>query len=377
LAERAQALRGLHAQYSVRLLPRSADPIWHGRARPNSGKRRLTAATTRATCPFASVLPDIFYYHHSRASARPVLAPQSRDQPPWIGNLRPLSATAPGDVDHLAVMPALLVDTNPRPASSSDASSTSERSRRRSESASPNRPPVSPITPRASVAQLAPVERTEAPRPAPPPAATFRQQPAPVAISESENPDVIALRSAISLLQLQREKSKRDLRALAELKSVAVADPKGFAQSIQENRPQATQSRNDILGPTLAGLADSVPSDGANVNTGQSGVDMRKDSADVGTPTSASKFPAIPQPQNVVRCPPINWAKYHVVGESLNKLHEEQKKWPGQPEPPRTQSGARAPPHAVAAPYSPFTDGIGGKRCSAPQPPKSSKKSPA
>jgi hypothetical protein len=175
---------------------------------------------------------------------------------------------------------------------------------------------------------------------------------------------------------LQREKSKRDLRALAELKSVAVADPKGFAQSIQENRPQAAQSRNDILGPTLAGLADSVPSEGADVKMGQSGVEMRKDSADVGAPTSANKFPAIPQPQNVVRCPPINWEKYHIVGQPLDKLHEEQKKWPGQPEPPRTQLGARAPPHAVAAPYSPFTDGI-GKKSSAPQPPKSSKKSPA
>jgi hypothetical protein len=296
-----------------------------------------------------------------------------RDSRP-IANLRRFSGTAPLDVVHVAVMPALLVDTNPRPASSSDASSTSARSRQRSESASPNRPPVSPITPRASVAQLAPVERTEAPRPAPPPPATFRQQPPSVAIAESDNPDVLALRSAISLLQLQREKSKRDLKALAELKSVAVADPAAFAQSIQETRAHAAQSYSDVLTPTLANLAETGE---AEARGAQSGVETRKDSADVGAPASAPKFSAIPQPQNIVRCPPINWEKYHIVGEPLDKMHEEQKKWPGQPEPPRTKSGARAPPHAIAAPYAPLTaDGI-GKPASAPHPPKGNKKLPA
>ncbi|KAH7076771.1 hypothetical protein BKA63DRAFT_510723 [Paraphoma chrysanthemicola] len=276
-------------------------------------------------------------------------------------------------------MPALLVDTSPRPASSSDASSTSERSRKRSESASPNRPPVSPITPTASAAQLAPVARAEArPRPAPPPVATFIQQPPSVAISESENPDAIALRSAISLLQLQREKSKRDLKALAELKSAAVSDPTGFAKSIQETRAKAAQSYNDVLTPTLAGLADSAADNEVEVKVEEGTSNARKDSADVGAQSGAPRFPAIPQPQNVVRCPPVNWAKYHIVGEPLDKMHEEQKKWPGHAEPPRTQSGARAPPHSVAKPYSPFTDGIGKPSASpAPQPPKGTKKSPS
>ncbi|KAH5855342.1 hypothetical protein HBI90_184540 [Parastagonospora nodorum] len=192
-----------------------------------------------------------------------------------------------------------------------------------------------------------------------------------------DNPDVIALRSAISLLQLQREKSKRDLKALAELKTVAVADPQGFVQSIQQNRAQAAQSYNDILTPTLAGLADSVSAAQGNANA-NAGPDTRKDSADVGAPAAgAPKFPAIPQAQNIVRCPPINWEKYHIVGEPLDKLHEEQKKWPGQPEPPRTQAGARAPPHSIAAPYSPFTDGIARKPSASHPPSKSSKKSPA
>ncbi|KAF1940258.1 hypothetical protein EJ02DRAFT_326754, partial [Clathrospora elynae] len=265
-------------------------------------------------------------------------------------------------------MPALLVDTNTRPASSSDASTASEHSGTRSQSPTPERPPVSPLTPTASAAQLATVERTEArPRPAPPPAATFRPQPPPVAISESDNPDAIALRSAISLLQLQREKSKRDLKALEELKAAAVADPQAFARSLQEQRAQVSQSYQDILTPTLAGLADSAL---------QPHADARKDSTDMETKPAPPQFPAMPQPQNIVRCPPVNWDKYHVVASPLDKMHEEQKRWPGSAEPPRTKSGQRAPPHSVAAPYSPFTDGLSASSSKAqpqpqPQPTKS------
>ncbi|KAJ4372105.1 hypothetical protein N0V83_003878 [Neocucurbitaria cava] len=274
-------------------------------------------------------------------------------------------------------MPALLVDTTPRPASSSDASTTSERSGKHSDSASPDRPPVSPITPTATVAQLAPVEHTEArPRVVPPPTATFRQQPPSVPISESENPDAIALRSAISLLQLQREKSKRDLKALEELKAAAVSDPQAFARSLQEQRAQASQSYKDILTPTLSGLVDQARNDEQDIKVEQPSADARKDSANVEVSLNDTKIPSIPQPQNIVRCPPVNWAKYHIVGEPLDKMHEEQKKWPGAAEPPRAKSGMRAPPHAVTAPYSPFTDGL-SQSPSTSQPPKTMKKSPS
>lgn len=271
-------------------------------------------------------------------------------------------------------MPALLVDTTTRPVSSSDASTASEHSGNRSKSPTPDRPPVSPLTPTASAAQLAPVERTEPrPRPAPPPTATFRPQPPSVAISETENSDAIALRSAISLLQLQREKSKRDLKALEELKAAAVSDPQAFVKSLQEQRAQASHSYQDILTPTLSGLADSSRSNDEDTNS----ADMRKDSTHMDAKPDPPKFPAIPQPQNIVRCPPINWEKYHIVGEPLDKIHEEQKKWPASAEPPRTKSGQRAPPHSVTAPYSPFTDGISAASSSAAQPANHSKKTPS
>ncbi|KAL6159804.1 hypothetical protein ACJBU6_02225 [Exserohilum turcicum] len=196
-----------------------------------------------------------------------------------------------------------------------------------------------------------------------------------VAISESDNPDAIALRSAISLLQLQREKSKRDLKALEDLKAKAVADPEAFARSLHEQRAHHAHSYHDTLTPTLAGL------------THVSSPDARKDSARTDEESHAPQFPPIPQPQNIVRCPPINWDKYHIVGEPLDKMHQEQNKWPGAPEPPRTKAGHRAPPHSVAAPYSPFTDGISAASASsssssssappAPHPPKHPKKSPS
>lgn len=39
---------------------------------------------------------------------------------------------------------------------------------------------------------------------------------------------------------------------------------------------------------------------------------------------SGTSFPAIPNPQDVVRCPPINWDKYHIVGETLDRMHNAQ-----------------------------------------------------
>ncbi|KAF2682847.1 hypothetical protein K458DRAFT_419684 [Lentithecium fluviatile CBS 122367] len=278
-------------------------------------------------------------------------------------------------------MPALLVDTSTRSTSPSSSSTPSDqRDRRRSASRSPGRPPVSPITPTSSVAQLAPLEPAE-PRtrvvPPPPPVATFRQQPPSVSIAESENPDAIALRSAISLLQLQREKSRRDLKALEELKAAAVSNPQTFVRSLQEQqKSQASKPKGNILSPTLSDISEAALKE-RNDGGEDHNEAARKDSAGVeGLATERTKFPPIPEPQNIIRCPPVNWAKYHVVGESLDKMHEEQRRYPGSTEPPRTQQGTKAPPHAVAAPYSPFTDGVGDPQ-STPQPWQRFKKSPS
>lgn len=282
-------------------------------------------------------------------------------------------------------MPALLVDTtttstrpiSPSHSSTSSSTTTEQRHRKRSESDSPDRPPVSPITPTVTAARLAALPPSEPSAPiVPPQHATTRTQPPSVPISDSENPDAIALRSAISLLQLQREKSKRDLKTLEDLKAAAVSDPQGFVRSIQAQRTQPSKANIDPLSPTLLdGSGSLLDSLSGAANEGRNG-EGRKDSADVASAVDPStKFAPLPQPQNIIRCPPVNWAKYHVVGESLDKMHKEQRQYPGSVEPQRNQQGTKAPPHAVSAPYSPFTDSVGDAQPA--QPWRGPKKSPS
>jgi hypothetical protein len=58
-------------------------------------------------------------------------------------------------------------------------------------------------------------------------------------------------------------------------------------------------------------------------------------------------------------------------------MHDEQKKWPGSSEPPRIANGQRAPPHSVAAPYSPFRDAVGKSKSPSTGPTAKSKKTPS
>ena len=155
--------------------------------------------------------------------------------------------------------------------------------------------------------------------------------------SESDNPDAIAIRSAISILQIQRRQAIEDVKTLEEQKTLAAAAPEKFVQAITDGAIQ-TQSKS---------LLDA--------STEQSEVPMQN-----GTRDFSRSFGNIPGPQNVVRCPAINWAKYHIVGEGLDRLHEQQKLRPEPGEPERddeSEPEPEKPPKAVvAAPYSPWTD---------------------
>ena len=85
----------------------------------------------------------------------------------------------------------------------------------------------------------------------------------------------------------------------------------------------------------------------------------------------------IPGSQNVVRMPPVNWAQYHIVGESLDKLHEEQRRRPvggdviGEEDlRPREGGRERGEEHVIARPYDPFVDKLGsggGRRKETPR----------
>lgn len=64
----------------------------------------------------------------------------------------------------------------------------------------------------------------------------------------------------------------------------------------------------------------------------------------------------LPEPQNVVRMPPINWAKYQIAGASLDKMHEEEQRRPSISEPRRDEYVQRAPEYTLASSYRPLVD---------------------
>lgn len=210
-------------------------------------------------------------------------------------------------------------------------------------SVSPTAPPYSPITP-----VMSSTNPHETARYSSPPSQNTPQPPPLIPFSESDNSDAIALRSAISILQIQRQQTLRDLKTLERQKKAAVADPEAFAADALAGKVKTTSQGGLSLGPIL-----EKPPKGSAGECEDSAIES---DVDDGPPQQSSRFDPIPGPQNVVRTPPINWAKYHIVGESLDKLHEEQKARPIPGQPRRDGDPLRAPEHIMAAPYNPWTD---------------------
>ncbi|KAL4942800.1 hypothetical protein BDV06DRAFT_156229 [Aspergillus oleicola] len=171
------------------------------------------------------------------------------------------------------------------------------------------------------------------PPPIPP---TFAPEPPPVPISESENPDAIALRSAISILQLQKQQSLRDIQTLEKMKVAAAEDPERFARKLAEGK----------LAPREKGWLIDFNHDDED----KKGENEDSNMTEPGT----KELGTLPAAQNVVRMPPVNWTKYQIVGESLDKMHEEQIRRPsvGQPR----QDEGPAPEYMLASPYRPLVD---------------------
>jgi hypothetical protein len=204
-------------------------------------------------------------------------------------------------------------------------------------------------------------------------------------INFDENPDVLALKSAISILQLQRARATADIQSLSRAKAAALADPAAFVADLVAGRVGTERGGETLLlgGRRAAedGLAEGEEEEESDEDEDEDEDDDENDDDDAdadddeqgsttprsrsgrrvpgrmgrgeidgtdremsttdgaggrrrrtkhkGKDTSAAAAgPAdwrkLPRPQNVVRCPPINWAQYGVVGESLDKLHAEQ-----------------------------------------------------
>jgi hypothetical protein len=199
----------------------------------------------------------------------------------------------------------------------------------------PDRPSVSPITPTSTPADLQ-VEDHRQNQPSAS-AEVTEDNLAPQPLRLDENSDAIALRNAISILQIQRQQSIKDIQSLERLKQAALHDPQGFLADLKNNK---------LAQPSRPGVdvddEDSADEDGGSELANR------------------SKFGTIPKAQNVVRCPPVNWDKYHIVGESLDRLHEQQRRYPGVTE-EQIQCSGHPPKHEIAAPYRPGIDRLDEK----------------
>lgn len=191
---------------------------------------------------------------------------------------------------------------------------------------SPQRPSYSPVTPTLSHASLG--AQDDAPVGLPP--SQWMEEPDPLPLSLDENPDAIALRAALSILQIQRQQALRDMKDLDRMKEAALKDPEQFVKDLEQGK-LSHSSRTGI----------------ENEESGSLEIQPRNQ--------ELSKFGTFPTAQNVVRAPPVEWAKYHIVGEPLDRLHEVQQHYPGFTENSSTSVDSLQP-HEVAAPYRPFLD---------------------
>ncbi|KAL8676084.1 MAG: hypothetical protein Q9186_007360 [Xanthomendoza sp. 1 TL-2023] len=206
---------------------------------------------------------------------------------------------------------------------------------------SPTSPTFSPITPVMSndlSTQHAP--HNERPQlPELPPLQPF---------AESENPDAIALRAAISVLQIQRQQALRDLVSLEQQKKLAAANPQAFVRAVASGAVKTRSTGPSEFQTSFASLHSDSNEDEGEEQLG----------SDTVTPEQAahSAFEDIPGPQNIVRCPPVNWAKYHVLGQPLDDLHEEQRRRPADGHTSEDKVQLRGEEHVIAAPYNPWKD---------------------
>ncbi|KAK4201288.1 hypothetical protein QBC40DRAFT_278540 [Triangularia verruculosa] len=201
---------------------------------------------------------------------------------------------------------------------------------------SPTRPPISPITPKLDPTKPVPPhlpKETPIPPPTIPdfslsrpllshtsqaPTPTVIPPPQPVHLDFDSNPDVLALKSAISILQLQRQRAQADIQNLHKAKLSALNDPAAFVADLTSGK----------VGQKEEGLFGGSPPSDDDDDSDDDDEDTKKPDGDQPDKEKEPAWRKLPKPQTIVRCPPINWNQYAIVGESLDKLHAEQVKAP-------------------------------------------------
>lgn len=181
---------------------------------------------------------------------------------------------------------------------------------------------------------------------------------------------------------------------LRKVKERALADPEAFRTALEKGEIQS--QGGDGLFEEQEGDDEDVEmyldggESGAHVQMGEYMIGggvcngenaCNKSSYSDDKSSQQRKWEKLPKPQNVIRCPPVNWNQYAVVGESLDKLHQDQISRPNEGMPQRFGSdgqyhfggdGQRRGSelgNALSAPYTPGKDKFermgtrkGGKR---------------
>lgn len=226
-----------------------------------------------------------------------------------------------------------------------------------------------------------------------------------------DNADVIALRATIGILLQQRRRAEEDLRRLRDAKGAAIARPLDFVRDLTEGRvgqgggaggtagaervnEEEGESDDDEEDEDAEDAGGDVEMKGEDDDADSKPVNRLKPSAmkaktsrkgkgKASASGSSSSRPAapvappwadLPKPQDIARCPPINWSQYAVQGEVLDRLHSEQLSRPTLGTPARLGAngsyeftGAPNPDdgkklEGISAPFNPLRDKIVEKK---------------
>ncbi|KAF8540900.1 hypothetical protein BDD12DRAFT_733619 [Trichophaea hybrida] len=124
--------------------------------------------------------------------------------------------------------------------------------------------------------------------------------------------DGIALRSTLRLLMLQRDRAKRDIHSLEEMREAALKEPLEFVEFIQSQKARGRGSRTN---------SGSDNNKKPNIFAGKE----------------------LPKPQEIYKCPNIEWSQYKILGAPLDALHEKHLRRPS-PSRPNGQAAPGVPP---------------------------------
>lgn len=202
---------------------------------------------------------------------------------------------------------------------------------------------------------------------------TLPLAPGPEPIDFDTNPDTIALKSAITVLQLQRQRATADIQRLSRAKEEAVGDPEAFIQDLVAGKVNSSDPRRTNTTTTNIGLSDEEEEEEQQED--EEGKETEGKTI-IRQKQRGREWVTLPKPQDVVRCPPINWSQYAVVGDSLDKLHAEQVSRPTQGTPAayipghagmyefRAGDGRQEAYKGIAVPYNPVKDRVDRKSTS-------------